>query len=106
MAVRESWINKNPFACGDSLISLALERKCERILSLEEERRLLAACEHPQQAHLRPVIICALDTGMRQGEVFKLKWADISFEAGTITIQAFNTKTLRERCVACGSGPN
>jgi integrase len=42
----------------------------------------------------------ALDTGMRRGEMFKLKWSDIDFEAGIINIQAFNTKTMRQRQVA------
>ena len=100
VAVRESWMNKNPFSCGDSLISIADERRRERILDREEERRLLAACNHPLRQHLRPILICALDTGMRQGEIFKLKWADVCFETGIIAIRAFNTKTMRARCVA------
>jgi integrase len=37
---------------------------------------------------------------MRRGELFKLTWADIDFKNRMITIQAFNTKTLRERQVA------
>src|SRR5262249_5968696 len=97
IAVRESWIHKNPFACGDSLISFAVERKCERILTREEEMCLLSACDDPLRKHLRPILICALDTGMRQGEIFKLRWSDICFETRTVTIQAFNTKTMRER---------
>jgi integrase len=42
----------------------------------------------------------ALDTGMRRGEIFKLKWTDIDFENRIITVHAFNTKTMRERQVA------
>jgi integrase len=99
VAVRETWISKNPFTCGDSLISFTSERQRERILNNEEEKHLLYACEHPHRKHLRPILICALDTGMRQGEIFKLKWTDICFETHLITIQAFNTKTMRERCV-------
>src|SRR5436190_23580026 len=37
---------------------------------------------------------------MRRGEMFSLKWSDVDFEDGIITIQAFNTKTMRERQVA------
>ena len=47
IAVRESWLVKNPFNCGDTLVSAADERKRERILTLSEEARLLEACEHP-----------------------------------------------------------
>ena len=70
VAQREGWILRNPFAAGDSLISLADENKRERILTREEEMKLLAACDTPQRAHLKGIIICAIDTGMRQGEYF------------------------------------
>jgi integrase len=65
VAQREGWILRSPFAAGDSLISLADENKRERILTREEEIKLLAACESPQRAHLKAILICALDTGMR-----------------------------------------
>ncbi|HWP43163.1 MAG TPA: site-specific integrase, partial [Blastocatellia bacterium] len=74
----------------------------ERILTKAEEEKLLAACTGWNK-HLRPIIICALDTGMRRGEIFKLTWADVDFESGMINIKAFNTKTLRERQVAMTS---
>jgi len=97
---REGWILRNPFAAGDSLISVADEQKRERILTREEEAKPLAACDSPQRAHLRGILICALDTGMRQGEIFSLRWRDVDFENGLLTIQAFHTKTMKERQVA------
>lgn len=100
VAVREQWLLKNPFNLGESLISPADERKRERILTREEETNLLNACGQPKCKHLGAIIICALDTGMRQGEILKLKWADVDFEAGLITVRAFNTKTMKERTVA------
>jgi len=100
VAKREGWILRNPFAAGDSLISLADENKRERILTREEEVRLLAACESPQRAHLKAILICALDTGMRQGEIFSLRWRDVDLENGLLSIQAFHTKTMKERQVA------
>ncbi|HEY6244751.1 MAG TPA: site-specific integrase [Pyrinomonadaceae bacterium] len=96
IAQREGWIKQNPFTAGESLISLADERKRERILSRDEERVLLAACAD----HLRPIVIAAIDTGMRRGEIFSLRWRDVDFEHGLINIQAFNTKTMRERQVS------
>ena len=99
VAKRNRWISENPFELGDSLIKLGDEKPRERILSRDEEERLLAACTG-WRTHLRPVIICALDTGMRRGEMFKLKWADIDFDGRIITIRAFNTKTERQRQVA------
>lgn len=100
IAVREQWLLRNPFSLGESLISLADEKKRERILTREEERKLLDACDQPKCKHLRTIIICALDTGMRQGEILKLKWADVDFENGLITVRAFNTKTMKERTVS------
>jgi len=60
----------------------------------------MAACDTPQRAHLKGILICALDTGMRQGEIFSLRWRDVDLENGLLTIQAFHTKTMKERQVA------
>ncbi len=98
IAEREGWIPRNPFRAGEPLINVADEHKRERILSREEEQLLLAACVE-QRAHLKAIIICALDTGMRQGEIFKLRGRDVDIEGRTIIIQAFNTKTMRARAV-------
>lgn len=118
VAQREGWIIRNPFSVGESLISLADERKRERILTRDEERRLLEACGErtlvytrrgkqvtaqdsgARREHLRAIIICALDTGMRQGEMLKLLWGDVDLEHRIITVRAFNTKTMRERQVS------
>jgi integrase len=100
IAQREGWILRSPFAAGDSLISLADENKRERILTRDEEIKLLAACDTPQRLHLKAILICALDTGMRQGEIFSLRWRDIDLENGFLNIQAFHTKTMKERQVA------
>jgi integrase len=96
IAERNSWINKNPFKCGDSLINIADERKRERTLSRDEELKLLAQCTGSRK-HLRPIIIAGLDTGCRLGELLSLIWRDIDFENELITLRAFNTKTMRER---------
>lgn len=98
VAVSNGWIHRSPFTMGKSLISVGDEKPRERILTLEEEARLLAACEGPR-AHLRAILICALDTGMRRGELFSLTWSDVDFENKLITIRAFNTKMMRERRV-------
>lgn len=99
VAVREGWIARNPFTAGETLISLADERKRERILTREEETRLLAACTG-RRAHLKAIVVAALDTGCRQGELLKLRWRDVDLNARALVLQAFNTKTLRERGVA------
>ncbi|MDQ2855762.1 MAG: site-specific integrase [Acidobacteriota bacterium] len=100
VAQREGWIVRNPLSLGESLISVADEKKRERILTREEETRLLAACDNARRKHLLPIIVCALDTGMRQGEIFSLRWREVDFDNGMITVDAFNTKTMRSRTIS------
>lgn len=103
IAERNSWITKNPFKKGDALIHAGDEIKRERFLSRAEEKRLLDACVGYHRAHLRPLIIAAIDTGCRRGELIKLRWSEVDFDSGIITIQAFDTKTMRERQVSITS---
>jgi len=65
----------------------------ERILSPEEARRLIE-CACPS---IRPILIVALNTGMRRNEILSLKWADIDFVRGFILI--LDSKSGRSRKV-------
>ena len=97
IGVREGWLLKNPFNCGESLISPASERRRERILTLDEERKLLEACP---RRDVRALFICLLDTGARLSELLKhLRWRSVCFASRSITLEAMTTKTLKERQV-------
>lgn len=98
IAVREGWLKKSPFAAGDSLISTASERKRERILTRDEERRLLDQCIG-RRFHLRPILIAALDTGAREGELLSLTWEGVDFDLGFLRFSSFKGKTRTERIV-------
>lgn len=101
VAVRQQWLQRNPFASGESLISSAAEVKRERFLSREEEERLFAAIDaEPKRAHLKGVVLLALDCALRRGEITSLLWSDINLEGRTITVRAFNAKTAKSRTVA------
>ena len=54
-----------------------------RCLSPDEETRLLDALP----GWFRPLVILALHTGMRRGELQALKWQDVDFNAGTLRIR-------------------
>lgn len=69
----------------------------ERILTWEEEHRLLEA----SPTHLKPVIVVALNTGMRRGEILNLKWDQIDFEKGLIKVE--NTKSGKNRYIHINS---
>ena len=71
----------------------------ERILSPEEEKKLLALCPR----HLRDAIIIALHTGMRQAEILGLRWEWIDIEGGVITLPQTNTKTRVMRRIPVNS---
>ncbi len=97
-ALQNEWIIKNPFALTKGVISKAAEVERDRTLNFEEEARLLAVCID-KRAHLKPMLMCALDTAMRRGEIFKMKWQDVDFAKGEIFIPQTNTKTEDSRTV-------
>lgn len=98
-AVANEWLLVSPFGRIRGIISPATEVERDRVLSFDEEERLLAVCVD-DRAHIRPILICALDTAMRRGEIFKMTWAELSFETGEIIIPATNSKTEHSRTVA------
>jgi integrase len=72
-AVDEQILGANPIA----RLKLARERRTKRqVLSLSEEALLLPAAS----PHLRPMIMAALDTGMRRGEITGQRWEDVDLE--------------------------
>lgn len=99
ISLAEGWILKNPFNCGEPLITPADERLREGILTLEQENRLLSVCDRPKRQYLRSLLITMLDTGARRGEIQKLLWRNVCFETRTITIVGETTKTLKTRQV-------
>jgi integrase len=71
-AVDEGFLTANPIA----RIRLERERRKKKpVLSLTEERQLLAAAA----PHLRDITIFALDTGMRRGEILNQRWEDVDY---------------------------
>lgn len=62
-----------------------------RYLEKEEIERLISACSDS----LRPIVILAIFTGMRRGEILNLKWADTDFKKDVIYLE--NTKNGENR---------
>lgn len=57
-----------------------------RRLAPEEERLLLAACDQVSPDALTPLVILALETAMRLGELLALEWQYINFESRVATL--------------------
>jgi integrase len=73
---------------------LSGERHRERVITLDEEARYLAAC----QPLLGDVSLVLLDTGMRPEECHCLKWEFINWEEGrqgTVLVEKGKTKAAR-----------
>lgn len=118
-ALAQGWITRDIFH-GSKVIVAAAEIERTRVMTVDEERRLLAACELGDRKHtytrkhygrdsevsqtvnsdnprLKAIILLAVDSGMRRGEILKLRWSDIDFEERKINIIGSHTKTERER---------
>lgn len=94
-AVKEwHWVNENPVR--------RVSKKPEppgrmRYLSDDERERLLDACRRSEYRPLYLIVLFALTTGMRRGELFGLRWADIDLERRIAVLH--NTKNRDRRSV-------
>ncbi len=64
-----------------------------RYLSVEEESALMEALE--SRPRLRSIVVLAIHTGMRFGEIMKLRWSEVDFSRNVIHIKG--TKTGKDR---------
>jgi integrase len=75
----------------------------QRIVNYLRNGKQIAVTVTPTNPFLKAIIITALDTGMRKGELSSLTWKDIEFVQNEIQIRAFNTKTASKRNVGMTS---
>lgn len=88
--IARSWelIENNPVT---KLRMLPERNRRLRYLSEDEARRLVAVAV----PHLRPLLIVALNTGARRGELFGLRWCDVDLDARVLSF--VSTKNNRRR---------
>jgi integrase len=74
-AERERFIARSPFDLGKFFLSEAPERRKPHILTWEEQDKLVAVA----QPRIRLLTILGVETGLRTGEMLRLRWNDIDF---------------------------
>ncbi len=71
----------------------------ERILTLEEESRLIKN----SSPHLMPILITALHTAMRKGELLSLTWEDVDLSNNLVTVRQEVSKSKKSRRIPINS---
>lgn len=89
------WLTENP--CR-TLSRLKEDNARDRILNDDEIARLLIACKQSKSFLLYPIVLFALTTGARRGEILKLEWRHLDLDKGIAFLT--ETKNGRPRSVA------
>ncbi|HLG59370.1 MAG TPA: site-specific integrase [Vicinamibacterales bacterium] len=93
-ATKKGYLPRNPVADAEHL-KREKHAQRDRRLDAGEEGRLLGAAG----PHLQRIIIAALETGCRRGELLSLTWRDVNLDRREMTIRAERTKTKSGRVI-------
>lgn len=94
-AEKWGWIGRNPMEDVKPIIKLSNQRT--RFLDEAEKTALLQACKESQNHQLYPIVVFALSTGARKGEILGLTLDDLSLDRGVAIFR--NTKNGETRPV-------
>jgi integrase len=67
-----------------------------RRLTGDEEQRLLDGCAGGKISFFRTLLVVAIETGMRRGEILGLRWSDISHNRRVISLSQTKNGTSRD----------
>lgn len=118
LAVANGYTNTNPVR---DVKKMRVTNKLERHLSIEEEKRMYQVCDddfsfsklpreeqerlqrihNGEHAYLKPILIMALNTGMRKGEILNMTWDCVDFDKNEIS--ALNTKNGKKNTIPMSS---
>jgi integrase len=91
-AVKKGYITRNPIAESETIRHEKMARRNRRLATDEEQNLLRHA-----PPHLQRLIIAAVETACRRGELLNLRWSDVDLANRWITIRAETSKTRTER---------
>ncbi len=98
-AVRKGYVAETPFRRGGVAVisfNTRAETPRERRLTADEEQRLL---EHAATQRMKDLIIAALETGCRRGELLSMQFSQVHWKQDVIILPAEKTKTRRARSI-------
>jgi integrase len=105
-AIAQGYVDATPFKRhGVTVVRLDMRAETPRVRRLEpgEEERLLCAAN----PYLRAVIVAALSTGCRIGELLGLRWSDVRWDEDEhprwIVLPGARTKTYQTRRIPIGT---
>ena len=95
-AVADGLMPRTPFRVGDvAVVKLARETARTRRLQGDEEERLMLHANG-----LKPLVVAALETGLRLGELLSLQWQQVRFSPrAELFLPAQKTKAKKDRRV-------
>lgn len=77
------------------------DKRRKQRTSFNEWRRVRGFQVFPEHGtftdHLKPMVLIALNTGMRRGELFNLRWTDVNLAARLLTIAGATAKSGQSR---------
>ncbi len=96
-AVGREYIERTPSKRGSRTLikKLREDNKRRRRIDEAEEAALLGVAT----PHIQAMLVAAVDTGMRQGEMLALRFDDVDLERGLITLRGETTKSRKTRVV-------
>jgi len=86
------WLQENPMK---KISKLSEPRGRVRFLDDEERERLLEACKVSTNPQLHTLVVLALSTGARHGELINLRWSDVDLQRRVITLHDTKNKERR-----------
>lgn len=97
-----SWLEREGYTTGNRLKNLKLPKAPKRIiepLSATEIKKITAAETSPLGQRNRAIVVLALDTGLRAGEIAGLTLGGVNLKAGLLKVMG---KGSKERIVPIG----
>jgi len=90
IAIKKGYIEQNPAKNAKRLKEAPWRHKY--VFSEDEMFQLINAAS----LHLRPILLMAFGTGLRKGDLLGLRWKDIDFDHGIITVYMQKTESFIE----------